>query len=120
MKDLYGNEQQADTPTTKLIKNRNDKRLESDGHFKLGTRVYPSLKRQMVVEMLRTVALIVEDTNAEDFRFEFTIEEIKEVEDIEGDRAGFSRQAESDEENTEADKEAIKSVLKMKREVKKE
>lgn len=79
MKDLYGNEQQTDTPTTLILEHRLTTKAESDGHFKLGTRVYPSLKRQAVADLLRKVAEVVEGTNAEAFHVEFTIEGKREV-----------------------------------------
>lgn len=77
MRDLYGNEQK-DTPTLTLLKSRErNAKVESDFHFKLGTRVYPDLSRAAVVEHLRKIAEVVEGTNAERFTLQVSVEEIK-------------------------------------------
>jgi len=78
MTDLYGNPDQGDTPTTLILEKRKGKKVESDSHFKLGCRVFPYLSRVAVAEALRIVADDVEQSKAERFRFEYTIEEVKE------------------------------------------
>ena len=76
--DLYGNPEQVDTPTERLLVAHRKMILESDSHFKLGCHVFPSLSRVAVAEALRLVADDVEQSKAERFRFEYTIEEVKE------------------------------------------
>ena len=65
---------QQDTPTITLLKNRGDKRVEADGIFRLNYKVY-NMKRQAVVDVLRSAADKLDKEHAERFCFEFTIEE---------------------------------------------
>lgn len=76
MTDLYGNEQ-IDTPTIQILKSKHDTRTEADNHVKLGTKTYPCLNQKAVVEMLRKIADVVAEAHAENYSFEFTIEEVK-------------------------------------------
>ena len=78
MKDFYGNPQQSDTPTTILLEKRKQK-LESDGglfHFR--HKQYPDMTKEALVALLRKVAEIVADADAEQFRVELLIEQVKE------------------------------------------
>ncbi len=79
MSDLYGNPEQAETPTTLILEKRRGNKLDADNHFKLGTKVYPNLSRSAVVQTLKSAGELVEGSKAERFRFEFVIEEIIEV-----------------------------------------
>jgi len=76
--DLYGNPEQNETVTTVLLATRKNRKLESDGLFRLGLKIYPDMTRDALVLWLRKAAEIVEATNAERFHVEFLIEQVTE------------------------------------------
>ena len=75
--DVY---MQKETPTTRILKSRNDKRVVSDGKFRYRASKYPdSWKPKEAACELRTIADIIEDLT-EDTRLSvtLTIEEVAE------------------------------------------
>ena len=70
--------EQIETPTIQLLKSRSDKRVESDGLFRFGHKQYPDMAKDAVVKLLQAAAQIVAETDAERFRVELLIEQVKQ------------------------------------------
>lgn len=77
MKDFYDNEVEADTPTTRLLAKRNAKQ-ESDGLFKLATKITDPMRASVVADYLRSAAKSIEASHVEKVTFEFTCAEVRE------------------------------------------
>ena len=77
--DMYGNEVQCNTPTTRLLAERKRKKnvVESDGAtFKLATRISQPIQAKLAADYLRNAAREIEEHNVP-VTFEFPCEEVK-------------------------------------------
>lgn len=75
MKDMYGNEVQQATPTTRLLETRK-KKAESNGGFKLATKINEPMNAGVVADYLRSAAKQLEASGAARVLFEFKAEEV--------------------------------------------
>ena len=73
--DMYGNEVECDTPTTRLLAERKPK-LESDGAFKLSTRISQPMRAKLAADYLRNAAREIE-LHQVPVIFEFKCQEVE-------------------------------------------
>ena len=78
MRDMYGNEVQCDTPTTRLLAERKRKKnvVESDGAFKFSTRISQPMRAKLAADYLRNAAREIE-LHQVPVIFEFNCQEVE-------------------------------------------